>query len=115
MNFDFNKKDEVVEEKTHIFEKKKAKPATPTVPKVINVNLSVDKAPKGFWAIMIAAVTLFCMNANVPDAGWGLFLAFLMLDKRQGLITFALAALGLAGMYSGIDGAGWLLFFAFLL
>ena len=112
MNFDFNKKDEVVED-SKVFEKKK--PKSVTVPKVINVNLSVDKAPKGFWAVLIAAVSLFCMNAHVPDAGWGLFLAFLMLDKRQGLLTFALAALGMIGMHQGIDGAGWLLFFAFLI
>lgn len=111
MNFDFNKKDEVVED-SKIFEKKKTKAVTES--KVINVNLSIDKAPKGFWAILIAAVSLFCMNAQVPDAGWGLFLAFLMLDKRQGLLTFALAGLGMAGMYHQVDSSGWLLFFAFL-
>lgn len=115
MNFDFNKKDEVAEENSKVFAKKKSKISTPTIPKVININLGFDKMPKGFWAILIAAASLFCMNAHVEDAGWGLLLAFLMLDKREGLITFALAALGLAGMYSHVDGAGWLLFFAFLL
>lgn len=113
MNFDFNKKDDSVVEDSPVFQKKQTK--TISVPKVININLGFDKAPKGFWAILIAAVSLFCMNAHVPDAGWGLFLAFLMLDKRQGLLTFALAALGLAGMYQHIDGAGWLLFFAFII
>ncbi len=112
MNFDFNKKDETEQEK--VLEKKKVK-ETSRIPKVININIGFDKMPKGFWAILVAAASLFCMNAKVEDAGWGLFLAFLMLDKREGLIPFLLACLGLAGMYGHIDGAGWLLFFAFLL
>lgn len=111
MNFDFNKKDEEVED-VKVFEKKTK--VSSKIPKVINIHLGFDKMPRGFWAILIAGVTLFCMNAKVEDAGWGLFLAFLMLDKKEGLITFALAALGLAGMYQHIEGAGWLLFFAFL-
>lgn len=115
MNFDFNKKDDVVDENSKVFTKKKAKVSTSMVPKIININLGFDKMPKGFWAIMIAAASLFCMNAKVEDAGWGLLLAFFMLDKREGLITFSLAALGLAGMYQHIEGAGWLLFFAFML
>ena len=112
MNFDFNKKDETEQEK--VLEKKKVK-ETSRIPKVININIGFDKMPKGFWAILVAAASLFCMNAKVEDAGWGLFLAFLMLDKREGLIPFLPACLGLAGMYGHIDGAGWLLFFAFLL
>lgn len=115
MNFDFNKKDEVVDEKAPIFEKKKKALSIPKIPKVININLGFDKMPKGFWAVMIAAPSLFCMNAKVEDAGWALFLAFLMLDKREGVIPFLLAVLGLAGMYQHIEGAGWLLFFAFML
>lgn len=112
MNFDFNKKDET---KTDVILEKKKAPSTSRIPKVININIGFDKMPKGFWAILVASASLFCMNAKVEDAGWGLFLAFLMLDKREGLIPFLLAGLGLAGMYSHIDGAGWLLFFAFLL
>lgn len=117
MNFDFNKKDEVVveNEKFPIFQKKKSNSSESKIPKVININLGFDKMPKGFWAILVAAASLFCMNAKVEDAGWGLFLAFLMLDKREGMIPFLLAVLGLAGMYQHVDGAGWLLFFAFIL
>lgn len=117
MNFDFNKKDEnvVQDEKSAIFQKKKVKSSTSKIPRVININLGFDKMPKGFWAILVGVASIFCMNAKVEDAGWGLFLAFLMLDKRQGLIPFTLACLGLAGMYGNVEGAGWLLFFAFLL
>jgi hypothetical protein len=93
---------------------KKSKIFISTSQKLININLGFDKMPKGFWAILIASASLFCMNAKVEDAGWGLFLAFLMLDKQEGLINFTLAVLGLAGMYQHIEGAGWLLFFAFL-
>lgn len=117
MNFDFNKKDEsVVEnEKYSIFQKKKLDSSDSKIPKVININLGFDKMPKGFWAVLVAVASLFAMNQKVEDAGWGLFLALVMLQNREGIIPFALAVLGLAGMYHHIDGAGWLLFFAFIL
>lgn len=108
-DFDFTKK-KSEEEKSGIFGKK----TMIKTPRVININVNFARLPKGMWAILTAAASIFCMHANVPDAGWGLFLAFLMLDKREALIPFLLTALGLAGMYHGVDGAGWALFFAFL-
>lgn len=114
MNFDFNKKDVAVDENAPMLQKKKAVTATSRIPRIINIKLGFDRMPKGFWAILIAAATLLAMHNKVEEAGWGLLLAFFMLDKREGLIPFLLVCLGLAGMYSHIEGAGWLLFFAFI-
>lgn len=116
MNFDFNKKDEIIDEKESIFEKKKKTYSLPKIPKIINLNLNIkfDEMPENFWAIMIAIPSVLYMNLKVEDAGWALFLAFLMIGKRKGIITFALAMLGLFGMSQHIEGAGWLLFFAFM-
>lgn len=108
-DFDFTKP-KAQEERSGIFGKKNII----KTPRVININVNFASIPRGMWAILTAAASLFCMHANVPDAGWGLFLAFFMLDKKDALIPFLLAALGLAGMYHGVEGAGWALFFAFL-
>lgn len=115
MDFDFRKKDEEISNYDKILsrkEEKKKKEKAPLI--VINADFDSLKMPTGFWAILIAIITLLAMSENVKDSEWGLFIALGILGQKTGFRVFALVALGLFGMYSHISGAGWLLFLALL-
>ena len=117
MNFDFKKDDTEKAEDcaySEVIDGKKQKVCVEESLNKESKALDSSIMPQGFWALMIAATTLYFMYNGVIGAGWGLVLAFFMLDKKSGLLIFLFAALSMLGMSLGIPYAGWLLFFAFL-